>query len=124
MGSLSAAVKVMLDKERHLSYPFNALVSFEDETGQDLLAVFDSMAKGVRPSMKLLRAMVWCGLLHEDPELTPDQVGEMLTFRTFGDLAPLMGEAIMLALPERDPDANPRRAPAKRGQSTGATSGA
>ena len=125
MTGLSSAVKVTLDKERHLSYSFNALVSFEDETGEDLLTVFDRMAKGVRPSMKLLRAMVWCGLLHEDAELTPAQVGELLSFRTFAEIAPLMGEAISLALPPRDPDAeNPRKAPAKQKQSIGVTSGA
>lgn len=116
----------MLDKERQMSYPFNALVSFEDATGEDLLTVFDKMATGTRPTMKELRALVWCGLLQEDPSLTQEQVGEFLSFRTFAELAPLLGEAIMLALPEAKADAeNPRKAPAKtRSLSTGATSGA
>lgn len=128
MNPLTTSVQVELDKPRHLSFPFNAFVAFEEATGQDLLAVFDGMAKGNRPTMKVLRAMVWSGLLQEEPTLTPEQVGEFMSLRNFAELAPLLAEALMLALPEvkKDDSENPRKAPPKRAMqphSIGATSG-
>jgi hypothetical protein len=98
-------VPITLDKERHLFYDVNALIDLGDALGLNLLTregwealtgkmVPNPKAAGeddkeifepVEPTLRRVRAIVWAGLLHEDPTLTERQVGAMLNP---SDLAP------------------------------------
>lgn len=66
-------VKVMLDKERTLKYTLNALAEVEDK-GIDLTQLDGKV------SIKTLRTLLHAGLIHEDPELTEIELGNMITF--------------------------------------------
>jgi len=66
-------IQVALDKPRTLIISFNALCKAEEVTGQSFLVGDPAFS-----SMRVMRAMVWAGLLHEDPLLTIEQVGDMI----------------------------------------------
>lgn len=72
MGLRRQPVTIVLDgRERTLRYDLNALCLFEEHTKSSL-----SRALAER-SMSATRALLWAGLLHEDPLLTIDDVGKM-----------------------------------------------
>ena len=87
-------VPIQLDKERHLLYDLNALIDLGEALGINLLTRegweefagkkvlnettgTEEFVPAV-PSLRLVRAIVWAGLRHEDETLTERQVGAML----------------------------------------------
>lgn len=64
-------VSIKLDKERHLSLPFWAMLAFERETS--LNALDDKMWAGAM-SLSTISTLLWAALLEEDPKLKLDQV--------------------------------------------------
>jgi hypothetical protein len=66
-------VEVKLDKKRNLHYDMNALAEIEDALGVQLSELAD-----VKMTIKNIRAILWAGLIHEDPELTPQSVGALV----------------------------------------------
>lgn len=95
------AVKIMLDKPRTLKFDLNALAAFEDTTGKSFL-------RGLSLSgltTKDLRALIWAGLLHEDPALTLEQVGAMVHAGNLPDIDRQIGIALGVSLPDTEEDA-------------------
>jgi hypothetical protein len=115
MGIRRTPVKIELDgKERELRFDLNALCLFE-ETAKLPLAE----ALSIR-SMSVIRALIWAGLIHEDPLLTVDDVGRMEVLSL-----PEMINRVMQALGSSQPSAaRPTEAPAVPAILTGANSGA
>lgn len=74
-------VKITLDRERTLRYDLNAMCMVEELTGESLM---DLMRK---PTIKNLRTVIWAGLIHEDPNLTKETVGNCVEL---GDLRETM----------------------------------
>ena len=68
-------VKIKLDKERSLRYDLNAMEKFEDVTGKSL-ADPKTLQENIR--IKDMKALLWVGLLFEDPSLTLEQLGSMV----------------------------------------------
>ena len=66
-------VSVQLDKPRTLVLDFNAYCRVEEVTGVSLL-----VGQLAFTSMRVMRAIVWAGLLHEDPTLSLEFVGDLL----------------------------------------------
>jgi hypothetical protein len=62
-------VTITLDRERTLRYDLNAMCTVEELTGESLT---DLMRK---PTIKNIRAVIWAGLIHEDPAITQTDVG-------------------------------------------------
>jgi hypothetical protein len=74
-------ITVRLDRVRTLRFDFNALAEFEDAMGVSMIYAFQSFGdqgNGPDVSMKAVRAMLWAGLLHEEPKLTLRRAGELL----------------------------------------------
>ena len=97
-------VTVMLDKERHLKYNFNAMAAFTEATGKNLFK-----SETIRAILQDLnpydfRALTWACLVHEDKTLTLDQVGDLLDLETADGavITRKLLEAIGFALPEPD----------------------
>ena len=67
MPSASKGVPVELDKKRHLRFPLGVLRDFDE--GVDLVQA------------------LYLGLKHEDEELTPEKVGEIVDLETLPKLA-------------------------------------
>ena len=62
--------------KRHLCFDFNGIVLAEQATGINLLK-----ASWGEPSAANLRGLLWASLIKEDPTLTVEQVGELITMR-------------------------------------------
>lgn len=91
------AIPVVLgEKQYHLKYDLNAFAILEDyyPTVEECL---NALAKG---SIKALRAVLYAGLAHEDPELTPEKVGELLTLADLPALGEQLTQALVSAMPE------------------------
>lgn len=69
-------VEVELDGETHkLRFTLNALAEVEDRL--NLASIADILETIKALSVRTLRTLLWAGLLHEQPELTEREVGEM-----------------------------------------------
>ena len=90
---MKKGVAIELDKIRMLRYGINALVAIEDLTGKAITALDLANVK-----MKDLRTIIYAGLSHEDKELTPEKVGEIIdNFGSIEEIAEKVGEAMTLA---------------------------
>ncbi|HBF7594790.1 TPA: hypothetical protein KOX39_003405 [Clostridioides difficile] len=72
---------VVLDKERELKYDLNALELVEEMTGVTL----DKATENV--SMKTLKVLLYSGLVHQDPDLTVDYVGSLVTMENIKEVS-------------------------------------
>jgi hypothetical protein len=85
-------VKMELDKERNLRYTMNALAEIEDILGVPL-----SEMENVKMTIKNVRVILWAGLIHEDPELTQEEVGNMVDLGNFKEVQEKVAEAFAMA---------------------------
>lgn len=104
---------VLGERERRLVIDFNAQAAFEEATG---LSVFDKKVLTSRPSPRVVRAMVWAALLHDDeqvafdefgritnpPELTVTAVGKLITRANFNEAGQKAFKAFQLFFKEED----------------------
>lgn len=81
-------VKVMLDKERVLKFTLNSLVYCEEQ-GVNIANM--GAEKGVK--LKDLRTLLFAGLMHEDAELTPEAVGNMIEINNIGAISESLNKA-------------------------------
>lgn len=81
-------VEVQLDKKRHFRYTMNALEIIEDELGFGLHEMEDKQLK-----MREIKLIMWAGLIHEDPDLTLYQVGDMIDTDNMKYVQEQMGKA-------------------------------
>ena len=94
-------IPITLDKERTLLYDFNAFIELEEIYG-DINKAFKGLEQ---MKMRPIRDMIWAGLIHEDENLTPKQVGKMLNMANMQEIAAKIVEALGISLPE--PEAKP-----------------
>ena len=73
---------IELDKPRNLVLDLNAMARFEEVTGKNVFGGgLDKL------SAKDTRALLWASLVHEDPKLTLEQVGKLITARNMGEVS-------------------------------------
>ena len=115
MGVRRTPVKIELDgKERTLKFDLNALCLFEETAKQGITEALRQR------SMSAIRALIWAGLIHEDPMLTIDDVGKM-EFRSLQDIVVKVVSALSTDQPA---EPRPTEAPEQQNGSTGGRSGA
>lgn len=85
-------VSIELDQPRKLKFTTNALAELEDALNMPLTQLGENMA-----GIKTIRALVWAGLLHESPNLTIDQAGNLLDYADFNHASEKVKEALELA---------------------------
>lgn len=90
---MKKSVTVELDKARNLRYGMNALVKVEELTGKPITKLdLENI------SIRDLRTIVYAGLFHEDKDLTPDKVGNLIDeYSDINIVAAKLGEAFNLA---------------------------
>lgn len=96
-------VSITLDKERHLLMNLNAMVSFEDATGKNIMQGIDPDSM----TAKDFRALLWACLLHEDESLKIEDVGRMIHTENMGELSEKIAQAWEVASPEGTGDKRP-----------------
>lgn len=67
----------VLDKERTLKYTLDAYAEMEERYG----SVDTALEMFAQRNMKAAIFILWCGLKHEDDDLTEKQVGRMIDAR-------------------------------------------
>ncbi len=82
-------VKLKLDKERSFELDLNAIIKYEELTGKSLLKKQEAPEMGAGD----LRALLYVGLLREDPNLTIEQVGSFITIENMAEVAKAIGDA-------------------------------
>jgi hypothetical protein len=90
---MKKSVTIELDKIRNLRYGLNALVKVEELTGKTITKLdLENI------SMKDLRTILFAVLYHEDKNLTPEKVGELIDdYSDIGTIAGKLGEAFTIA---------------------------
>lgn len=91
-------VKIMLDRERTLKFDLNAFATLEEKHGSVQVAM-EKMSQG---NMAAFRTMLWCGLVHEDPELTEQQVGSMVDMAALKEISEKIDQAMTMSTPSPD----------------------
>lgn len=94
----SKTVKITLNDgiERRLKFTLNALAELEDKFGS-VQAAFDKLEK--ENSMKALRTILWAGFLHETPNLTEREVGNLIDIAYMQELVESLGKAFENDMP-------------------------
>lgn len=84
------SVTLELDKPRGLRFGLNALVRVEEMIGKPISKLdLDNI------SVKDMRTIIYAGLYHEDKNLTPERVGELIDdFSDINTVAEKLGEAM------------------------------
>jgi len=80
----------------HLAYDFNAICAYEDHVGENLLIAFEPD----QLTSKKLRALLWAGLLKENPDLTLQQAGALFAFPDMGRVTEAVAKALTASRPE------------------------
>jgi len=91
-----AGVPVLLDKERHLKFDFNAFCEIEEKFGS-VEKAFDSLEG---KEFKSIRFLLWVALIHEDESLTEKEAGKLFTLRQLPEVTEAIVEALSKGLPE------------------------
>jgi len=94
-------VPVELDRVRHLRLDCGALADAEEQTGRSYLL------QGPM-SHRDIRAILWAGLRHEDPKLTMEQVGRMVTNRNVNAVLKAIGQAMRDGMAEEEDEETPQ----------------
>lgn len=93
-------IHVVLDKPRTIVFDLNSFAELEDQFGS-VQAVLDQMSSG---SVKALRLLLWAGLMHEDPNLTPKDAGKLIQFGDVAVLTDIINAALDAAQPKDQQD--------------------
>jgi hypothetical protein len=67
-------IQIDFDKKRNLRFDINAIADLEEVTGTSVQQLMDAKKIGFR----IIRAMVWAGLKHEDSMLSLNDAGELV----------------------------------------------
>lgn len=94
----SKAVKITLTDgvERTIKFTLNAMAELEDRYG----SVDEAFKQLDNNSIKAVRCILWAGLIHEDPDLTEQQVGNLIDIQYMQELMASLGEAFDADIPE------------------------
>lgn len=94
----SKAVKITLTDgvERTIKFTLNAMAELEDRYG----SVEEAFKQLDNNSIKAVRCILWAGLIHEDPDLTEQQVGNLIDIQYMQELMASLGEAFDADMPE------------------------
>lgn len=84
------SITIILDKPRGLRYGMNALVKIEELLGKPITKLdFDNI------SINDMRTIIYAGLYHEDKELSPEIVGDLIDeYSDISTAAEKLGEAM------------------------------
>jgi len=97
-------VPIVLDRERHMRLDFAGMVAFEEETG---LLPWDGKVWSGEASPRVVSALIWAALIHEDPDLMLSDVRRMpgMELGNFGYLIDRLADLWGETMPEADASA-------------------
>lgn len=84
--------------ERTIKFTLNAMAELEDRYG----SVEEAFKQLDNNSIKAVRCILWAGLIHEDPDLTEQQVGNLIDIQYMQELMASLGDAFDVDMPEAE----------------------
>lgn len=103
MPELGELVKITLDKERLLRLTLKGMLEFEKLTKRNLLKGFDPK----KLSLEDTAALIWACLIHEDKDLTYDDVLCMVDLSNLVAVTDAVSICLERSLPEGKPGERP-----------------
>ena len=96
----SKAIKITLTDgvERTIKFTLNAMAELEDRYG----SVEEAFKQLDNNSIKAVRCILWAGLIHEDPDLTEQQVGNLIDIQYMQELMESLGTAFDADMPKAE----------------------
>ena len=94
--AINATVTIVLDKERKMKVSLNAMILIEELTGKNLM----NGKQQVELSLKDIRCFLYALLKDDDPTLTLEQTGALVTIENMGEITQKISEAWGLAMPK------------------------
>lgn len=89
--------------EREMRYSLNAFAELEEMFG----SVDDALKEMEKGKIKATRAILWAGLLDNDPSLTLDKAGSLVDMSNLAYLMEVITMAMTEDLPEETGETNP-----------------
>jgi hypothetical protein len=86
---LAKKVPITLDKERNISFPLMSLIRLKKEFGIELKDLEDEEKA---QDIEVILAIIWAGLIHEDKELTIEDVGYMIDITELPEISEKLAE--------------------------------
>lgn len=86
---MAKKVAITLDKERTLAFPLMSLIRLKKEYGIELKDLQDE-AKA--QDIETILTVIWAGLIHEDKELTVEDVGYMIDITELPEVSEKLSE--------------------------------
>jgi hypothetical protein len=80
-----------------LRYTLNAFAIIKERTGINLFDAEEGTVTKAMTDPSVIRTLVFAGLVHEDPELTEQQVGEMIDLENLGAVSERFVEALAVS---------------------------
>lgn len=84
--------------EREVKLDLNAMAELEDKYGS-VEAAFQALENN---SVKAIRFVLWAALLHNDENLTEQQVGRLIDLQNMGTIMDSLGKAFTNDMPSED----------------------
>lgn len=81
--------KIKLDKVRNIKFTLNSLIKFEKITGINITQIGERSQ-----DMEIILALIYVGIMHEDKDITMEQVGDLVTLDKLADINKALSEAI------------------------------
>lgn len=82
-------VEITLDKKRVLAYPVYSLIKLKKDHGIELKDLQD---KKKAEDLETILAIVWAGLIHEDKELSMEDLGYMIDVTDLPEISQKISE--------------------------------
>lgn len=80
---------IQLDKERKLAFPIMSLIRLKKEYGIQLKDLQDEEKA---QDMETILAIIWAGLIHEDKELSFEELGYMIDINMLPSISEKLSE--------------------------------
>ena len=98
MPGMQKPVTINLDKKRNLRLTMKGMIEFEKLTGKSILRGFrfDEL------SLEECAALTWACMIHEDRELTYDDVLCMIDLNNLDDVLGAVTDCISQSLPQKE----------------------
>lgn len=94
------------DKVYSLRFTTNSICELEDALGRPVGEIVSDLQSAEKSSMKLIRSLVWGGLIADQPDLTTKEAGEILDSVGMAEMTAKIGTAFQRFFPSRKGGAN------------------
>lgn len=91
-------VPITLDRPRRVRYPLGILRKMQDEMGAAFMGAMQ---------VEKITKILWYGLIHEDPNLTEEQVDNMVDLENLSEVTAAVAKATGQRIQEGDPPTAP-----------------